>query len=192
MYNCLSFFYKNEYHGFNILLTKYEFNEIKKLIKWVNGPEGFLVPKNDSLNRNDLKVIVRYLFPDLLVDFDVKKFEIQFSSNFYFFTKKDIDSNYDTEYDKKYIRLLNVYRENKSKLVYRIVFNDFEKLYLEDKTHKHKIKDPFYFESCKVSKRLIDYINHKSRNYNSYDFYLEVFESKDFEYSYNDFVQDLF
>lgn len=89
MYNSIAFFNKNSFESnIQILLSKYEFDNIKNEFFWCIGPENFIINSEDSLSGEQL-IAFEKIFSNLINDVNLKNYDIQFSRYIYFFTLKE-------------------------------------------------------------------------------------------------------
>lgn len=89
MYNSIVFFNKNSFESnIQILLSKYEFDNIKNDFFWCTGSESFIVNSEDSLSGIQLSIFKK-IFPSLVNDIGFENFDIQFCSSICFFTLKE-------------------------------------------------------------------------------------------------------
>lgn len=87
-YNSIIIFNKENDSWLKFLLTKEEFERIKNIFYWRNGPEGFIIPLEDYFTEIQL-ILFRNNFIHISEDFILEDYFISFYNGIYFFTPKE-------------------------------------------------------------------------------------------------------
>lgn len=83
MYNSFIFFCKKTDKSIKFLLSKEEFNEIKKLFFWSHDSDNFIFPEHDYFT--DLEILkFKSLFKSICEDFFMEDYYVSFNQGIYF------------------------------------------------------------------------------------------------------------